>query len=88
MDNYINTINTFNMNIELRQWCVSRSRTFQHQFIFYHSALHFDIQESINRAMTETDDILVELQNRILDILERNSLSDSEKLVYITDAIS
>ena len=84
---YINTINTFNMPINIRQWIISRSDTFMHQFIFYFRDLQFDYQEAINRASSEADDIYTEMRIRILDILNNENITDKEKLEYITNAI-
>ena len=87
MNHYINTINTLNIDDNIKKWIIERSTTFLHQFIFYYRDLDMDLQRSINRAMEETDDIFTEKQIRILDILKDNNINETEKLVRINDIV-
>ena len=63
----IEIISTLNIPDDVKNWILCMSSTFQEQFLFYYKSIGHTLEKSINRAMAETDEINIEINNIIDD---------------------
>jgi len=87
MPTNIEIISTLNIPDDVKNWILCMSSTFQEQFCFYYNNIGHTIEKSIHRAMSETDEINIEIHCRINKIIDDNNMSDSDKLKSIKELI-
>lgn len=85
MSKIIEAINNLNIDDEKKQWILEKSDGFKFQFHFYHCKLGHSFEKSINRAISEIDEINTEKDYRINEILNDHDLNDTQKIETIKD---
>ena len=78
-------IKSLDIDDKAKEWILCMSNGFKLQFLFYYRNLGHSLEKSINRAISEIDEIALEKDYRIIKIIDDNTINDSQKLDLIKD---
>jgi hypothetical protein len=80
-------IKSLDIDDKAKKWILCMSNGFKLQFLFYYRNLGHSLEKSINRAISEIDEIALEKDYRINEIINNENINDCEKLDLIKDLI-
>jgi len=72
---------------DVKEWILCMSNAFKLQFLNYYINIGHTLEKSINRAISEIDEIALEKDYRINEIINNENINDCEKLDLIKELV-
>jgi len=80
-------IKSLDIDNDTKEWILCMSNGFKLQFLFYYRNLGHSLEKSINRAISEIDEIALEKDYRINEIINNENINDCEKINLIKELV-
>lgn len=80
-------IKNLDIDDNAKEWILCMSNGFKLQFLFYYRNLGHTLEKSINRAISEIDEITLEKDYRINEIINNENINDCEKINLIKELV-